>query len=114
MELKQKDLVLLSYHFSDLKESKIRPAIVVSNDIFNKKSKDCVMVPLTSIIKENSYSIIINHDDLSTGKLIKTSRVRVDKLFNVEKRLAIKVIGKIKDETFSKLKEAIFKIFKDG
>ena len=45
----QKEIVLLPYPFSDLEGSKVRPAIVVSNDFFNKKSADCIAVPLTTV-----------------------------------------------------------------
>ena len=86
MIVNQKDIVLLSYPFSNLEGSKIRPAIVVSNDVFNKKSADCIAIPLTAIIKDEPYSIIINQEDLSSGKLIKQSRARADKIFAVEKR----------------------------
>ena len=38
MHINQKELVLLPYPFSDLEGTKVRPAIVVSNNSFNKKS----------------------------------------------------------------------------
>ena len=57
MNAKQKEIVLLPYPFSNLKETKVRPALIISNDFFNKKSDDCIMVPLTTIIKEEPYSV---------------------------------------------------------
>ena len=77
MEIKQKDIVLLPYPFTDLKGKKIRPALVVSNDSVNSKSKDCIMLPLTSVIKDEPYSIAINQEDLSSGQLIKSSRIKI-------------------------------------
>ena len=44
----QRDIVLLTFPFSDLKSSKIRPAIVLSNDEYNSQFEDFVAVPLTS------------------------------------------------------------------
>lgn len=111
MNIKQKELVLLPYPFSNLEKSKVRPALVVSNNSFNLKSDDCLMVPLTSIIKEEPYSLIINQKDLSSGKLLKESRIRCDKLFSVEKNLIIMKIGTLKTEIFDKVKSDIFKIF---
>lgn len=111
MNVNQKELVLLPYPFSDLEGTKVRPALVVSNDSFNKKSADCIMVPLTTIIKNEPYSIIINQEDLSLGKLLKSSRIRVDKIFCVEKNLITRKIGKINDKTFEKIKKEIMKIF---
>ncbi|MEK6824090.1 MAG: type II toxin-antitoxin system PemK/MazF family toxin [Nanoarchaeota archaeon] len=111
MIVNQKDIVLLSYPFSNLEGSKIRPAIVVSNDVFNKKSADCIAIPLTAIIKDEPYSIIINQEDLSSGKLIKQSRARADKIFAVEKKIIVLKIGVVNNKLFDKIKSEIFKVF---
>jgi mRNA interferase MazF len=111
MNVFQKELVLLPYPFTNLEEKKVGPALVVSNDSFNRKADDCIMVPLTTIIKEEPYSIIIKQEDLVSGKLIKISRVKADKLFTVEKSLVSLKIGKINDNVFEKIKSEIFKVF---
>lgn len=111
MNVQHKDLVLLSYPFSNLKESKVRPAIVISNDLFNSASADCLMVPLTTVLKDEPYSILINSQDLSSGKLLKPSRIRADKIFTVEKKLILAKIGTLKDTAFEKLKLEILKLF---
>lgn len=111
MNISQREIVLLPYPFSNLKENKVRPALVVSNNQFNKKSDDCVMVPLTSIIKNEFYSVMIEQENLSFGKLLKPSRIRADKIFCIEKNLIVMKIGKLKDNSFKKVKEEIFKVF---
>ena len=111
MNLKQRDLVLLPYPFSDQEGTKVRPAIIVSNENFNRKSQDFIMVPLTTTIKEEPFSFIIRQEDLISGKLLKPSRVRVDKLFVVNKKLIMMEIGTLNDISFEKIKEEIRKIF---
>ena len=111
MNINQKELVLLPFPFSDLESKKVRPALIISNNNFNKKSDDCLMVPLTSIIKDEPYSIIISQENLSSGKLIKTSRIRIDKIFSIEKNLIIAKIGILNDNIFEKIKSEILKIF---
>jgi len=111
MEIKQKDVVLLPYPFTDLKGKKVRPALIVSNDLVNNKSKDCIMLPLTSVIKDESYSIVINQDDLSSGQLIKSSRIKIDKIFTVEKRLVVMKIGTLSHNTFEKVKAELLNVF---
>ncbi len=111
MNLQQKEIILLPYPFSNLEGKKVRPALVVSNNAFNNKSDDFIAVPLTSIIKDEPYSVIINQEDLSSGKLIRQSRVRADKLFTVEKSIVIMKIGFLKDATFNKIKSEIMKVF---
>src|SRR3989344_2123106 len=105
MQVNQKEIVLLLYPFSDLEGKKVRPALVVSNDQFNKKSADCVMVPLTTVIKEEPYSITIGQEDLSSGKLLKPSRIRADKIFTVQKSLVTMKIARLNDKTFEELKQ---------
>jgi len=111
MKFKQKELVLLPYPFTDQEGSKVRPAIIISNDNFNKKCQDCVMVPLTTVIKDEPYSIIIRQDNLSSGKLLKPSRIRIDKIFTINKNLIIMQIGKITEKTFSNIKSEVSKVF---
>jgi len=111
MIFKQKELVLLPYPFSDQVGSKVRPAIIVSNDNFNKRCEDCVMVPLTTVIKDEPFSLVINQDSLESGKLLKQSRVRIDKLFTIKKSLIMMKIGKINEKTLDKIKFEIIKVF---
>jgi len=111
MNVNQKDLILLPYPFSDQKGSKVRPAIVVSNNVFNEDCQDCILVPLTTVIKEVPYSLLVRQSDLSSGKLLKESKVRVDKIFALNKRLVIMKVGRIGDECFGKIRREIVRIF---
>ncbi len=60
MEVAQKEIVLISYPFTDLKTEKIRPAVVVSNNNFNRKSLDFIGVPITSVITDNIHALLIS------------------------------------------------------
>ena len=111
MNLKQKEIVLLPFPFTDLEGSKVRPAIIVSNDYLNKRSDDCIMVPLTAVIKDAPYSTIINQEDMGSGKLVKPSMVRIDKIFTVEQKLAIMKIGSINNMIFTKIKNELIRMF---
>ncbi|MFH1332064.1 MAG: type II toxin-antitoxin system PemK/MazF family toxin [archaeon] len=111
MNVQQREIVLLPYPFSNFDGAKVRPALVVSNNLFNKKSDDCVMVPLTAVMKDEPYSVLIDQENLSSGKLLKSSRVRADKIFTVEKGLVVMKIGKVNDDTFEKVRGEIFKVF---
>ncbi|MBS3099657.1 type II toxin-antitoxin system PemK/MazF family toxin [Candidatus Pacearchaeota archaeon] len=111
MNINQKELVLLPYPFSDMERTKVRPALIVSNNVFNKQGNDCVVVPLTSLIKDQQYSVIIGQQDLCEGTLLKTSRIRADKLFSIEKNLIIMKIGIIDDKKFEEIRAEIIKLF---
>lgn len=111
MNIQQKDLVLVPYPFSNLSENKVRPAIIVSNNNFNEICPDCIAVPLTSIIKDNIFSIPIEQKDMKNGKLIKQSAIRTDKIFSIEQKLIKLKIGNVNDFLFDKIKEELNNIF---
>ena len=58
--ISQRDIVLLSFPFSNFQTTKVRPTIVVSNDEYNRKSKDIVVVPMTSKLKIKDYTNLIS------------------------------------------------------
>ncbi len=106
MEVKQKEIILISFPFSDLSGTKVRPALVISNNIFNSYSNDCLVVPMTTVLKENiKYSIDIEQSDLKSGKLIKKSRIRVDKITPIEKSLIKMKIGTVNDYILENIKK---------
>jgi len=51
--INQRDIILIPFPFSDLSESKIRPALVVSNNIYNSQSLDIVVTAITSNLSPN-------------------------------------------------------------
>ena len=110
IRLKQKDIVLLPVPFSDQSSRKVRPAIVISNDSINSTSEDLILVPLTSVLKDVPYSILLNQKDLVEGKLITLSRIRVDKIFTAHKSLIKLKIGIIKNDILNSIKVKLSKI----
>lgn len=44
---------------------------------------------------------------MDSGKLLKESRIRADKIFNVEKNLIIMKIGVASDEIFDRIKKEV-------
>jgi len=113
MEIKQRDLILISYPFSDFSGEKVRPAIVISNDKINISAEDVIVVPLTTNIRIKNYSFLLRQEDLESGKLIKESKVKVDKIFSVKKELIRMVIGKVKKEVLEKITKNLVGIFKN-
>ena len=110
--MNQRDIILLSYPFSDLLGKKVRPAIIISNDEYNKKFEDIVAVPLTTNLKLRDYAFLLTNKDLESGRLIKDSNVKVDRIFSVEKKLVRLVIGKVKKDIHKKIIEILMSIVK--
>lgn len=110
----QRDIVLLKFPFSDLKSSKVRPAVVLSNDRYNRRSKDFVAVPLTSNLKLRDYAILVSNYELETGNLIVDSKVKADRVFSVSQQLVRMKIGRIRPEVHESITSMLFELLHES
>lgn len=101
------EVVIISFPFSDLSQTKKRPAFVISA----LKRNDLILSQITSNIRKDNYSITLNDDDFETGTLKQESLIRLDKLFTAEKKSILYSIGRVKkikiDDAITKLIEII-------
>jgi mRNA interferase MazF len=108
----QRDIVLIRFPFSELQSSKVRPAIVLSNDKYNHRSEDFVAVPLTSNLRLKDYAILITSNELESGKLVVDSKVKVDRVFSVSQRLVRMKIGRIRADVHEKITRMLFELLR--
>ena len=108
----QRDILLVPFPFSDQSGRKVRPVIVVSNDNYNDKSEDFLVVGVTTNPMRNRYSIDLHNNDLEQGRLISECLIKVDNLLKIDKSLVIKKIGTVKGELFQKIINIILEIIK--
>ena len=108
--ISQRDLVLLSFPFSDLKSSKVRPALVLSNNEYNKKFDDFIAVPLTTNLRSREHTVLATNKDLESGRLIVESNIKIDRIFSVSKKLVRMNIGRINKETHNKVRKMIIEL----
>ena len=99
----QRDVVLISFPFSEFQSPKVRPAVVISNDSYNRSSEDFIAVPLTSNLKLRDYAFLITKDELESGRLIVQSRAKVDRIFSASQKLVRLKVGRLKTEAHNKL-----------
>lgn len=108
----QQDLVWVRLPFTSLEESKIRPAVVVSNNGYNEIQNDVIVCAVTSRLEETPYSILIDQKNLSSGRLPLKSRIRVDKIMQVEKGIIERRFARLDDKTFDILVDKIVNLLK--
>lgn len=101
--MRQQELIWVRLPFSSLEKSKVRPAVVVSNNGYNKKNQDIVVCAVTSNLEPKEYSILIEQENLSEGKLPLKSRIRADKIMQIEKNLIIKSFARLDNKIFDAL-----------
>ena len=100
MTYKTFDIVVVPFPFTDSKQSKRRPALIVSSaQSFNDDAEHSIMVMVTTAIKE-MWPLDVPIKDLKSAGLSKPSAVRM-KFFTLDNRLIIRKVGQlsIKDKT---------------
>jgi mRNA interferase MazF len=106
----QRDLLLVPFPFSDQSGRKVRPVIVVSNNTFNEKSEDIIVIAVTSNISKDYYSLSLTNNDLEEGKLFTPCCIKVENILKLEKELIVKKIGRINEKTLKEIISVLFKI----
>ena len=106
----QKSIILVPFPYSDLTRKKVRPALILSNQKFNK-DEDIIICAITSNIKDRPYSITISSKDTINKKLVDVSQVRIDTITRIKKDLIIKEIDILNDDIFKKVLEILKSIF---
>ena len=85
-------VILVSFPFSDLSASKVRPALIVASS----GRGDWVCVQITSNPYSDSSAIELRDGDFKSGSLKRVSYVRPGKLFTAHQSLFQRSVGKIK------------------
>ena len=91
------DVVLLSFPFTDLTATKVRPAVVVSPDTYNQSSQDVVVILITrNTSRRGEYDLLLeeSHSEFLQTGLRYNSAIRIDKIFTLNKRLVVRALGR--------------------
>jgi len=89
---KQRDIVLIPFPYSDLSESKQRPALIISNELINKtEDRICCLVTKNS----RKEDLLIKKEDFESGTLPFKSFVRSHRIFTIHQAIIKKKLCKI-------------------
>jgi mRNA-degrading endonuclease toxin of MazEF toxin-antitoxin module len=79
----QGDIIVVHYPLTDKPaKTKLRPAIIVSNEISNKLDNDVLVCPVTTKVRDSEFSFLLNNNDL-TQPLLPGSEVRCNKIMTI-------------------------------
>jgi mRNA interferase MazF len=104
MKFSQGDIVLLPYPFTDLSNTKQRPAVIISKDSVNKQNY--IVAKITSVIRNDKYSFPIASTDIDRA-LKFDSEARTNEVFTVSPTLIIKKFASFNKEALKRLTEKI-------
>jgi mRNA interferase MazF len=100
-------ILLIPIPFTDLSSRKRRPVIVISNDIYNRKTADIVVVAMTSSPATPDYSFTITSSDLDRGNLNRPGKVRVDKIYTLSQSIAVKTFGRVNSNVLDRIRSTL-------
>ena len=100
------NVVVLPFPFSDLSESKVRPAVVLAR----ANKSDWILCQITSNPYGDAQAVVIAQTDFESGMLRLQSYARPSKLFTANEGLIISIEGTLKPEKLNEIREAIITI----
>lgn len=112
--MKQRDVFWLSFPYSSYAAEKHRPALIVSNNAYNRSSDDVVVCALTSNLSQKPYSLLVDEASIVEGTLPIKSLVRSDKLSSVEKKVIDRKMCAVSEAFFKKVLAQISALVENG
>jgi mRNA interferase MazF len=90
------DVVFVAFPFSDLTNTKLRPAVI----LLDAERGDWVLCQITSKAYTDAQAIQLTEEHFSIGKLDLTSYVRPTKLFTANQEIIKKQVGRLHKTTY--------------
>ena len=102
------DVVVVPFPFSDLSQSKRRPALVITS----LDGDDLILCQITSQTIKDNYSLSLDDKDFKTGRLKQTSNLRPNRIFTADSHIILYRVGNLRDEKLSEVVEKIVEIIR--
>ena len=111
MKVSRGDVVLVDFPFASGVASKLRPAIVVQNDLNNRRLSTTIIAPITSKLRHQNEPTQVPIDPTSpdgrqTG-LLTASAIKCENIATVENRLIRRKIGSAPADLLVQLEAAL-------
>jgi mRNA interferase MazF len=96
-------VVLVRFPFSDLSQTRLRPAVVLAD----AGRGDWILCQVTSNAYADPQAVEIVNRDFQTGSLNVTSYVRPGKIFTAHESLVVSQVGTLTDNAFKRVAGAV-------
>jgi hypothetical protein len=97
--------VVLHFPFSDLSQTKRRPALALAT----LNGNDVILCQITSQAKSDQYSVVLDGADFESGGLNQPGRIRPNRLFTADSGIVLYATGCVRD---GKLRESASAVLK--
>ena len=102
------DVVVVAFPFSDLSQSKRRPALVITS----LNGDDLILCQITSQTIKDNYAISINDKDFAMGGLKQPSNVRPNRIFTADIHIVLYKVGNLTDNKLNEVIERVVEIIR--
>jgi mRNA interferase MazF len=102
-------VVVIPFPFSDLSQSKRRPALVVAP----LEGNDAILCQITSKAIKDKYAISIDEADFESGGLRQAGNIRPNRLFTADNRIILYLVGVIKKDKLAQAIEKVVEIIRE-
>lgn len=103
-------VVLVPFPFSDLSQSKLRPAVLLAD----AGRGDLVLCQVTSVAYGDVRAIELAQTDFATGSLQRASYARPGRLFTASKDLIVRRVGTLTIAALSRVVEGAVHLLRAG
>lgn len=100
------DVVVLNFPFSDLSQTKRRPALVLATP----KGDDVILCQITSQAKYDTYSVPLEQTDFTSGGLNQSSRIRPNRLFTADETIVAYRAGHVSQAKVNEIADRLIAI----
>ena len=100
------DIVVLPFPFSDLSSSKKRPALVIAN----LQGNDLILAQITSSLRYDNYSVNLEPNNFTEGKLPSISKIRPNKIFTGDRSIVVYKAGTLNRGKILEVERILVKI----
>lgn len=101
------DIILIPFPFTDLSNTKVRPALIISKN--NQKSQNVIVCFITSNQRQTQNDVKI--ENIPETGLKTPSVIRLDKIATIDKKIILGELGKVNENFFTENKQKFFNIF---
>ena len=96
--IKQGDIFLVPFPFSDLTRTKKRPVLILTNSEDSFTNEDYITAAITAQTSEEKYAVILSKNDLEVGHL---------KIDSISKKLLIRRFGTVQPSKMDEVRQKI-------
>lgn len=108
MNYSRGEIVWVKFPFSDASTTKLRPALIISNNLVNRTG-DYLLMQITSKLRGDDLSFIIKNEFYTGSPLLKESELRIHKILILNEIL---IAGGLTNVSSDFLKSVINKLIK--